>query len=478
MRKSLVVFTILGLILSGCASNNKNTNPTMSIQNEKSNNSNNESSMSNNSKNISSKNILVQDSEIENNNQQNLEPELPKADKKRIRQKLKSICKTPRKVGTDENTKAALWLEKTLSSYNYDVNQQEFDVYRQDLSTFYSYDYDFLNLNPYNEKEAEYKTTNVIALKKASVNLDKTLIISAHYDTISNTKGVIDNGSGSATVLEIAEILKDYPLPFNVQFIFFGSEEHVLSGSRYYISQLSEEERENIIGCINIDMVGNTEPDETILNTIDGTENILTLNLLDNLNDTSILKTGFGFGMSDDYSFYKVNIPSILIMDSELEQFDKDRGLERDSTISSISVKRLEKITNEICNMVISLSINIDKFYNYKSDIDINKISDIYKTDKIIDNKIEGYELISVEQKLLESGLSSQITYLFENNNNESYQILQEHENFYKDLEYEDYLLVEEDENYKLIINDIVETQIIGNLEQIKKLAKIWDINL
>ena len=96
---------------------------------------------------------------------------------------------------------------------------------------------------------------NIIVTKKSSTDMTKNLIISAHYDSAEDSVGANDNGSGVAAVLELARILKDTEMPYNVKFILFSGEEKYMLGSRWYVGNLSEDERKQIIGVINIDTI-------------------------------------------------------------------------------------------------------------------------------------------------------------------------------------------------------------------------------
>ena len=57
--------------------------------------------------------------------------------------------------------------------------------------------------------------------------MTKNLIISAHYDSAEDSVGANDNGSGVAAVLELARILKDTEMPYNVKFILFSGEKNI-----------------------------------------------------------------------------------------------------------------------------------------------------------------------------------------------------------------------------------------------------------
>jgi len=51
------------------------------------------------------------------------------------------------------------------------------------------------------------------------------LVVGAHYDTVTETRGADDNASGVAAVLELARLLKDRKFRRNVRFVFFVNEE-------------------------------------------------------------------------------------------------------------------------------------------------------------------------------------------------------------------------------------------------------------
>lgn len=101
------------------------------------------------------------------------------------------------------------------------------------------------------------QSQNIIATLKAKNETKdtKTLVIGAHYDGV-DTPAANDNASGIATVLEMAKLLSKESVNCNVKFIAFGSEETGLVGSSYYVQNLNTTEAINMVGMINLDMVG------------------------------------------------------------------------------------------------------------------------------------------------------------------------------------------------------------------------------
>ena len=100
-------------------------------------------------------------------------------------------------------------------------------------------------------------TTNVIAQTPGG-DAENTVMVGAHLDSVPEGPGINDNGSGSATVLEMAIQLAELDAePRNrVRFAFWGAEEVGLVGSRHYVEGLGEEEIEDISAYLNFDMTG------------------------------------------------------------------------------------------------------------------------------------------------------------------------------------------------------------------------------
>jgi aminopeptidase S len=85
------------------------------------------------------------------------------------------------------------------------------------------------------------------------------LMIGAHLDSVTDGPGIVDNGSGVATLLEIATQLGADPLVQNrVRFAFFGAEENGAEGSTAYVKGLSAADRDKIKLYLNVDMVASS----------------------------------------------------------------------------------------------------------------------------------------------------------------------------------------------------------------------------
>lgn len=85
---------------------------------------------------------------------------------------------------------------------------------------------------------------NVIAESKGG-DPNHTLVVDAHLDAIYGA-GMLDNASGSATILDIAQQMKHVRPRNKLRFIWFGGEELGLLGSAYYVNNLTPTELSHI----------------------------------------------------------------------------------------------------------------------------------------------------------------------------------------------------------------------------------------
>lgn len=103
------------------------------------------------------------------------------------------------------------------------------------------------------QKEYDGESHNVIA--ELPGKRDEWIVLSAHYDTTSLSHGAYDNMSGCAGLLGIMEQMKEKELNYGLRFMFCGSEERGLLGSKAYVRD-HEAELEKIVLIINLDMIG------------------------------------------------------------------------------------------------------------------------------------------------------------------------------------------------------------------------------
>ena len=103
------------------------------------------------------------------------------------------------------------------------------------------------------QREYEGESHNVVA--EIPGKRDEWITLSAHYDTTALSHGSYDNMTGCAGLLGILDALRNKPLNYGLRFVFCGSEERGLLGSKAYVRD-HEAELPKIALNINLDMIG------------------------------------------------------------------------------------------------------------------------------------------------------------------------------------------------------------------------------
>ena len=104
-------------------------------------------------------------------------------------------------------------------------------------------------------KQEEYEGESRNVVLDLPGECDQYIVLTAHYDSTSLSQGAYDNMSGSVGILGVAEYFVNHPHRYGLRFVWCGSEERGLLGSKAYVTA-HEEELKNIALCINLDMIG------------------------------------------------------------------------------------------------------------------------------------------------------------------------------------------------------------------------------
>ena len=103
-------------------------------------------------------------------------------------------------------------------------------------------------------KQEEYTGQSHNVVLDMPGQVDEYIAFTAHYDSTSLSQGAYDNMSGSLGILGIAEHFAAHPRRYGLRFIWCGSEERGLLGSKAYCAD--EEKLKNCVLNINLDMIG------------------------------------------------------------------------------------------------------------------------------------------------------------------------------------------------------------------------------
>jgi Zn-dependent M28 family amino/carboxypeptidase len=109
---------------------------------------------------------------------------------------------------------------------------------------------------PFSVSSGRGESRNVEARSPNEDPNARLVILGGHYDTVPAGPGANDNGSGTATILEVARELAADPVPgVAVRYIAFGAEEIGLLGSKAYVNSMSENDRRRTALMMSIDMM-------------------------------------------------------------------------------------------------------------------------------------------------------------------------------------------------------------------------------
>ena len=104
-------------------------------------------------------------------------------------------------------------------------------------------------------KQKEYVASSHNVVLDLPGETDEVILLSAHYDSTPLSVGTYDNMSGSVGLLCLAEYFMTHAHRFSLRFVWCGSEERGLLGSKAYC-QMHENELDKIVLNINLDMIG------------------------------------------------------------------------------------------------------------------------------------------------------------------------------------------------------------------------------
>ncbi len=108
--------------------------------------------------------------------------------------------------------------------------------------------------------------TNLFASIRGTVEADRYLIVSAHYDHLgvkdgATYHGADDNASGVAAMLAVARWFSTRPARISILFVAFDGEEEGLQGAKYFV-QHPPVPSDRMAAVVNMDMVGRGDKNE------------------------------------------------------------------------------------------------------------------------------------------------------------------------------------------------------------------------
>jgi len=234
-------------------------------------------------------------------------------------------------------------------------------------------------LKPGTALALELKETRTLAGKEGLIDVEnvcgfwpgsdpvlknEVLIVSAHYDHVGMQGGVIhngadDNGSGTCTLLALAEGLKQYgPMSRSVLLMWVSGEEKGLWGSAAWNAKPYLPEGCKAVADINIDMVGRNAPDKLL---VTPTHEHKSYSFLTKVAETYAPLEGFPvlgsadeyWTRSDHYNFVKAGIPATFLFSDVHEDYhqptDDPEKIDYDKIhrVARLVLRMLDGLQNE-----------------------------------------------------------------------------------------------------------------------------------
>ena len=100
------------------------------------------------------------------------------------------------------------------------------------------------------------QSQDVLAVIEGTEKPDESIVITGHYDSLPLGPGAWDNATGSAALMGLYLYFKEHAPKRTLRFVWCGSEEQGLLGSKAYIDQNEALVKEQIKFCFNFDMCG------------------------------------------------------------------------------------------------------------------------------------------------------------------------------------------------------------------------------
>ncbi|MBK9255908.1 MAG: M28 family peptidase [Saprospiraceae bacterium] len=225
------------------------------------------------------------------------------------------------------------------------------------------------------------KGDNIIGYIEGWAKKDEYVIVSAHYDHLGMRgddifNGADDNGSGTVTLLELAQavqqaVLEGFRPERNIVFMWFTGEEKGLLGSEYY-SKNPVIPLEQTIANINVDMVGRV--DELYKDNLEYTYVIGSDRLSSDLHKIneevnqkySQLTMDYTYNAEDDpnmyyfrsdhYNFAKNGVPSIFFFSGIHPDYHRPSD-----TVEKINFNKMEKVGRHIFHVLWELANRPDR---------------------------------------------------------------------------------------------------------------------
>ena len=213
--------------------------------------------------------------------------------------------------------------------------------------------------------DRDKKVSNVIGVIPGSdpVLKDEYIIIGAHFDHVGDNKngtynpGALDNASGTASLLEIARVIKSSNITpkKTIIFIAFNGEENGLVGSEYYANNPIYPLDKAVM--INLDMVGSSSDIALTIASVNNVKTKLLNDIIECAQELNINYIPSNDGGSDHQSFSRVGVDAILLINADLLSGYHSY----DDTVEDVDKFKMEQIVKLVLHYIDKTTNTIEK---------------------------------------------------------------------------------------------------------------------
>lgn len=181
---------------------------------------------------------------------------------------------------------------------------------------------------------SHYRGTNVLGFKQGTTRPDEWYVVGAHMDSRNSSwndalpsPGAEDNASGCSGVLEIANVISQYPTEASIFFMCFIEEESGLRGSQDVVTHFSNNgDLDKVQTMLNLDMISYRGPDRN--DAIVGTRNNWHPDLANTVATNGALYTDIEdwqvnlyMCCTDFVSFANANVPAVTTNQPDISSY-------------------------------------------------------------------------------------------------------------------------------------------------------------
>lgn len=204
-------------------------------------------------------------------------------------------------------------------------------------------------------KRIPSKGTNVVAIKSGSDQ--RRILFCAHIDAKYGTPGALDNGTGVAALLSLADALKDYSGKFGIEILIINGEDYyAASGEMLYLEQ-NRESLDKILVAVNTDGAGfkNGRSTYCCFECSDGIGNAASCAF----SDTEEFAKAEPWYQSDHMVFVMNGVPAVAITCENFAQICRDITHTSKDTVYNVDESKICNIVDGMKKLIFRLNETI-----------------------------------------------------------------------------------------------------------------------